>query len=170
MFDPYWLVFWPGAIAIAGFVALPVAMGLQALHRRLGRSRNQSWHCGRCNSPLAHDDLEGEVFIAHGIHVCRRCADIYRARYRVALVAVPAVAAIAGIATVLGVFAGPQPASWYLNLRLVPVILPSLGIGAAFLWRLRAAKEANVRLSRGGRGRPDAFLDDGKAGVLAPGA
>jgi hypothetical protein len=169
MFDPYWLVFWPGAIAIGGFVALPVAMGLQALNRRIGRARNRTWHCGRCNAPLAQDDLEGDVFVAHGVHICRTCADVYRARYRFALIGVPTVAAVAGVVTALAVFAGPQPASWYGNFRLLPVLLPSLGVAAAFVWRLRAAKAANIQLSSP-HTRDRAIAENDKPGVLAPGA
>jgi hypothetical protein len=144
-------------------------MGLQAINRRVGRARNRTWHCGRCNKPLAHDDLEGQVFVAHGVHICRTCADVYRARYRLALIGVPAAAAVAGVATALTVFAGPQPASWYVNIRLVPVLLPSLGVAAAFVWRLRAAKDANIRLSSGPT-QDRIFAETEKPSVLAPGA
>jgi hypothetical protein len=169
MVDPLFLVFWPGAIAIGGFVALPVAMGLQALNRRLGRSRNRSWHCGQCNAALARDDVAGNVFRAHGVYICNSCADILRRRYRVALVAVPVVAAIAGVTTLLGIFAGPQPLAWYFGFRLIPVFLPSVGVGAAFWWRIRAAKAANARELQ--PALPTSIADRAAdSGVIAPGA
>jgi hypothetical protein len=144
VFDPFFFVFWPGAIAVGAFVALPVTMGLTAFARRLGRGRNRRWTCGRCGAPLGADDVSGNVFVSHGVYICQSCAQVFRSRYRFALIAVPVVATLAGVATILAVFAGPQPASWYLGMRLVPVFLPSVGVGAAFWWRIRAAKTANV--------------------------
>ena len=37
------LIFWLGALAIAGFVALPVVLGIQKLKRRLGRFHFSAW-------------------------------------------------------------------------------------------------------------------------------
>src|SRR3954471_21279557 len=138
MFDPLLLVFWPGAIAVGAFVALPVVAGIQAVGRRFARRRNSAWHCGRCNAPLAHDDLRGDVFVANGLHVCSACADVYKRRYRFALIAVPVVATLAAITTTIGIAMSGVSASWWMNSRLIPVLLPSVGFASAFAWRLRA--------------------------------
>ena len=145
MFDPLFFVFWPGAIAIGAFLALPVTIGLTAINRHRGRRRNRTWKCGRCSAPLGADDVSGNVFVSHGVYVCGFCAEVLRWRYGIALIAVPCIAALAGVATILGVFAGPQAPSWYVGSRLIPVFLPSIGIGIAFWWRSKAAKTANIQ-------------------------
>jgi hypothetical protein len=142
--DPAYLIWWPGALAIAAFAAMPVGMVMTRLYRRLGRARNRSWRCGRCNRPLASDDVDGQVFAAHGVHVCSNCADVYRRRYHVAFLVVPTIAVMAGAGTLAGVILDPRPLSWYAGLPVFSLGLPSLGIASAFWWRVQAAKQANL--------------------------
>jgi len=89
-----------------------------------------------------------------------RRAQTRSAAYRVALVLVPTVAALAGIATVTGLVLDTRPVSWYVGLPLFSILLPSVGVGSAFWWRIRVAKNANRR----------SLLDlsDGDGAIRAP--
>lgn len=78
MFDPLYFIFWPGAIAVAGALALPVTMGLRALERRFGRGRNQSWELG-------YEENDWAEYLAaldrdHGptayVFRCRKCQQL----------------------------------------------------------------------------------------------
>ena len=144
MMDPLSVVFVPGGIAAALVLFVGPLLALrQRQWRRQARARNAHFRCARCDAGLTIDALH----LFQGAHICHDCATTLRSRF---LIAVPTVLSIAlgfGVssltAMVVSLTSGGPEFSWWLDGRWIPLLLPSVGLGAATFAFLRLSQRAN---------------------------
>jgi hypothetical protein len=144
MIDPLAVIFVPGgtAAALVLFVG-PLLVLRQWQWRRQARARNARLRCARCEATLAIDELH----LFQGAHICLGCATTLRSRFRIAVPAALTVALGFGIsslsALVVSLTSGGPEFSWWLDGRWIPLLLPSVGLGAATVAFLHFSQRAN---------------------------
>ena len=151
--DPLWFVFGPGAAACVAVLALPVGLLMRSRYRRRAAARNREGRCGHCSAELVAGSAVG-LYLVEGRYICAECAPVLRRRLWVLLPTLGALAIIAAASSTYGALAGGPGLGWYLNSRLIPLLLPAGGLGWGLFGGVRLMKRLNRQeLASGDDGR-----------------
>ena len=132
MIDPLSVIFVSGAFATMTVLASPVLVLGHTLWRRRAKRLNRKGCCGRCGARFTIDAL----FIFSGVYICPACAAALRSRLKVILplIAITVIACAVSSGTAL-VSTLTQPGgthiAWWMGGRLIPLLMPSVGVALA---------------------------------------
>ena len=144
--DPLFLVFVPGAAAMIAAMAAPVAFGARALYRWRGKRRNRQSCCSRCGRQWGEDDKDLDLFLVEGLYICPRCATTLRRRLWVLLPSAAVLGVVALIGSTAGALFGGPGLEWWLSWRLLPLLLPAVGLVGGLLGGVALMKRANRKI------------------------